>query len=399
MTGKVNIIMKHQILNIATTLLLTSTAADCQLYLVSGTPTPNGSAQYAMRLLHVNMGTSKTELDTELIPSTRGVEWVGISYDWQRIVVQARGLDGPITVIDFNRAPATKVCTPPKAAGAELDIKRWLASIPRNGLFFQQHLAESDMKKDVVQSMNTEFTVSCNKSFSVVPPDQRQFIAAHGITGVGGQGGSDGVVEFVQGSGEIVFGFSGKLIRSGYEVPASMWDRGKSGSVGIMINDSSALAISLNSEPAGYKSWILRKKDNTWHALPVVNPSPTRGFGRFIAIAEATPKNSINSAAVGSGDWNKPERPTGPVKKTWFDEDEDTFSGRLLLYDVDADRTFVIATGQGDSEIVLVDGNIVYYRVSDGLYSVPITDAGIGLRHLLAMGPEILDVHWAFVKQ
>ena len=74
------------------------------------------------------------------------------------------------------------------------------------------------------------------------------------------------------------------------------------------------------------------------------------------------------------------------------------FPGRLHLYDVTNERVYTIATNQGDSEVLLVENNIVYYRVSDRLYSAPVTEKGIGAARLLASNEAIRDAHWAFIK-
>jgi hypothetical protein len=47
---------------------------------------------------------------------------------------------------------------------------------------------------------------------------------------------------------------------------------------------------------------------------------------------------------------------------------------------------------------LLVQNNTVYYRVTDRLYSVPITDKGIGTAKPIATDNIIRDSHWAFIK-
>ena len=59
----------------------------------------------------------------------------------------------------------------------------------------------------------------------------------------------------------------------------------------------------------------------------------------------------------------------------------------------------MITTDQADSEILLIEKGVVYYRVSDRLYSAPITATGIGTASLLATDEAIRDAHWAFRAQ
>jgi hypothetical protein len=74
------------------------------------------------------------------------------------------------------------------------------------------------------------------------------------------------------------------------------------------------------------------------------------------------------------------------------------YPGRLDVYNIDTDKLFTITTNQGDSEILLIEDNTVYYRVSNRLYKAPITDGGIGTAALIATDEAIRDAHWAFIK-
>jgi hypothetical protein len=75
-----------------------------------------------------------------------------------------------------------------------------------------------------------------------------------------------------------------------------------------------------------------------------------------------------------------------------------SFRAAFTFYDVDTGNVYMIATNQGDSEIILVEGTTVYYRVSDRLYSAQVTEKGIGTAKLLATNEAIRDAHWAFIK-
>ena len=59
----------------------------------------------------------------------------------------------------------------------------------------------------------------------------------------------------------------------------------------------------------------------------------------------------------------------------------------------------MLTTNQGDSEILLIANGVVYYRVSKRLYSVPISDGGLGRSRLLVEDRLIDDAHWAFTTR
>jgi hypothetical protein len=88
----------------------------------------------------------------------------------------------------------------------------------------------------------------------------------------------------------------------------------------------------------------------------------------------------------------------GPSIQNRFIASDFVFPGRLHLYNIDTGQDTVITTNQGDSEVLLVDKNVVYYRVSNRLYSASITAGAIAMPKLLATDETIRDVHWAFIK-
>jgi hypothetical protein len=67
------------------------------------------------------------------------------------------------------------------------------------------------------------------------------------------------------------------------------------------------------------------------------------------------------------------------------------------LIDSKTGRYYQIRTDQGDSEILLVYKDSVYYRVNDSLFVAPINGNSIGLAKLLVKSDVIPEVHWAFM--
>jgi hypothetical protein len=61
--------------------------------------------------------------------------------------------------------------------------------------------------------------------------------------------------------------------------------------------------------------------------------------------------------------------------------------GELSLFNIRTDKKYTIDTGQGDSEILLIDGETVYYRVNDSVYKARIGAAAINARR--RSSPEV----------
>ena len=82
-----------------------------------------------------------------------------------------------------------------------------------------------------------------------------------------------------------------------------------------------------------------------------------------------------------------------------FRESRGWFPGILILYSVDTGATYRIETGQGDSEIILVEGTDVYYRVNSSLFRTSIKAGSLDTPSLIASDPAIGNVHIAFTRR
>ncbi len=74
-------------------------------------------------------------------------------------------------------------------------------------------------------------------------------------------------------------------------------------------------------------------------------------------------------------------------------------TGVLRLYEASTGRRDTIETKQADSETLLVEGQTVYYRVSDRLYVARLGAKSMESARLLATSELIRDAHWAFIQR
>ncbi len=75
------------------------------------------------------------------------------------------------------------------------------------------------------------------------------------------------------------------------------------------------------------------------------------------------------------------------------------YPGILYLYNIDSKEYIEWNTGQGDSEILLVQDETVYYRINDKIYKTPIIDGKkLGKSELLIQDERVPDIHWAFIS-
>jgi len=73
--------------------------------------------------------------------------------------------------------------------------------------------------------------------------------------------------------------------------------------------------------------------------------------------------------------------------------------GILFLYNVQTRQNYTIETGQGDSEVLLVEENVVYYRVNDEIYQANISKDKVETGKLIVKDGIVPDIHWAFFGQ
>jgi len=73
------------------------------------------------------------------------------------------------------------------------------------------------------------------------------------------------------------------------------------------------------------------------------------------------------------------------------------FPGELVVINTVSGRQMRISTGQGDSEILLVTEDTVFYRVNDEIYAAAILEGALGNPIKLAVGGGLYQAHWAFL--
>lgn len=79
-------------------------------------------------------------------------------------------------------------------------------------------------------------------------------------------------------------------------------------------------------------------------------------------------------------------------------------TGILFLYDINSKKYFewqATENGepQGDSEILLVRNNEIYYRINDKIYKRLIINSKLGNEQLLLQDEMVTSIHWAFLSE
>ena len=143
---------------------------------------------------------------------------------------------------------------------------------------------------------------------------------------------------------------------------------------------------------------VFDRSKGEWESVPVPGNSPMiRGFGSWISVTAAD-ENRDTPERLSPGKKTRRTsiaRTGGPTDRRFSDFGL-YFPGSLFLYNAATHSQYKLETSEGDSEILLVTGTSVFYRVNDQLFSADADAGELRNRVLLATADVIRDVHWAF---
>jgi hypothetical protein len=377
-----------------------------QLHLITGYPTEEASDGHASSVLRVETG-GRVRLVAELAPEgyLKGTNWIAVSEELRKAVVIPKDRTAaslPFIVLDLNTAAVTKTCQ--KRQYQVGGIERWLLNLPDRGPVYMEKsmsglTSQGTIGPAELKGIALDSGAGCEEFPVEFSGGDLQYLS---ISGVASGGQNDGLRVFPQPNGDLSI-TSPSHVSLGLQIPGAMYQEAVGGAsrsgVWIAVNNSKMVALVTMAEygPAGPDAarfehlLVYRKGDASWHRVPQVSELTylARGFGGYLAIPEAQMKDDKLKESAGAAEW-------GPEMQSRFAQSRAAFPGRLHIYDVETERTYTIETGQADSEVLLIEGGVVYYRASGRLYSAPITKTGLGGSKLLANDEAIREAHRAF---
>lgn len=234
--------------------------------------------------------------------------------------------------------------------------------------------------------------------------DYRYLRAPGGVGGI--QPLPDNSVElFPYADGQLVFRKGGRSIESGLTLPPRFryaeddyaWAHVYLPELVVL---SSELTSSETDGPIGrrlFRIGVLADRRWQWHEWTVPGDmSWARNWGKWVGVIVCAERLKVKRTRPSEGFAERRKKMTAtglPFDWYW---DREYLPGTLLLYNVDTRKQYTLETGQGDSEILLVERDLIYYRVYDRLFRGKIGESSIIEVELLAKRPEIADIHWAF---
>ena len=161
------------------------------------------------------------------------------------------------------------------------------------------------------------------------------------------------------------------------------------------MKEPSASVIGDGSSPL----YVFSAESKAWRTYIVPGSTPRiKMIGKWImgiASSEVEGRESPGRAGRRQEESGpKPDR--RPLTDLRFQHSGKYFPGVLFLINTQTGDYFPIRTDQGDSEILLVEGSAVYYRVNNQLLVASLQGKALGPSRVLAEGDAVPEVHWAF---
>lgn len=410
-----HVMSKRWLLTICVTAQLSWAAKDKPLYVVTGTVLTGGTGQ--VRLYRISSSDGGASLVASL---ARGLDRVLTDTERRRLIV-ASPPSSPHTfsLLDMDSPESFRIATIDYAApDAVPGHNVFLLDIPNAGEVVALGLTRASFASGAGLERNpVVFTPPSDlKAISVTPGDPKpktlplsaiQFLRFEGI---GGPGSGEPEGPYLRGDPLGLLGAGPRPISIGLVRPSAFAPSTSRESYPLLATNDTLTALYGDHGIVQ----IFDKINKVWVEAPSEFTSTrVRAFGPWLAaVAEqmaAIPasttqvdldpkRNGIEihhspGAAMRSKESIDPQTTVEDL----FEQSLYYFPGKLLLYNFQTHALIEIDTEQGDSEVLLVDEDRIYYRVNDAVYAAPLAGGTLGKPKKLAEGGDMFQAHWAFL--
>jgi len=377
-----------------------------QLHLITGSPSPDEPPPggYESAVFRLKPGGSLARVAT-IVPAAVGSDWIVESQGMRKMVIGDK-IETSIFVFDFDKVGIVKQCDEPEFPNwANLD--RWLVDSQARGPVLALDRGNSiHPESQHLLGMVLDPSVACDKSFAKMDPGELNHAALSGVSGVAEIGGRDWMsLALHRNTGKLELPFPQGSFFFDQNLPLEMFAGMELPWTHVLVNNSEVMAVSITDlgKSIEQRLVVLRKRDKTWLRVPKVSEKfAARGFGAWVAITAAQAKSALLPESAGRQEWataRQTARSSGPNIGLRMDDYPLAYPGLIYLCDARTEQVRTLRTNQGDSEILLVDGETIYYRANDKLYSAAIAEKDFAEPKLLATDEAIRDAHWAFIKR
>jgi hypothetical protein len=378
-----------------------------QLHLILGRPHNYQPGQYGASSAALSPDGVAALTQTIVDPNhQRGLVWADIDYDFK----QAYFLDDHegIAVLDLTSDAVVKRCETPRSTDMGPGFE-WRIVDPVLGPVFTFLRSRLNPRESMLFGMVADPAVSCAESFLRLRDEQIGGIASGGQAGAGNEAPHTifttdldrGTFRWRHVGGEWTY----LPIHVAPKQAGALIAEPGSGSVVVRTTKLEAVATLRDY-------WARLRPDGEWIRIPSTpgQDASFRAFGHFLAwpesINRAFQEEQIKSnpalatgkvESAGREEWRKTDTKWGLSTEWALDHYSPILPGVLHILGVQTGRTYLISTHQADSEVLLIEDNVVYYRVSDRLYRSEIQGDVLTSSKQIGQSDLIRDAHWAFI--
>lgn len=373
-----------------------------EVYFLVGEPTPKSDSAFPSILYIVKEDVRELQLVRKI--TDIGSYFIH-PYNEERLVSIREVFEKPvqdewkngIDIIDMNSPTKEQKCiaTYPKEMSF---IQAHLFSIPQKGLYQSIVLAGTVGEKFESRLIGLNLA-DCKQED--LPWDYYKYVRVSGVPG-GEVPGGDTISLYPSDNNKLIFKIGGREIESSWILPNSMKFSKDDRIILYINNDAMSVFASIKtrvktSKGLGHTTFhVLNKADQTWTSLKIEGgKSGVRGFGSWLAGHVSELEHEV--ASPGKAKRRQKISSTGtPVD--WRFKDRKIYSpGTLFIFNIQKKEKYTIETGQGDSEVLLVEGDTVFYRVNDEIYQAKMTKNKIAPGTIVVKDDIVYDIHWAFM--
>jgi len=385
-----------------------------QLYLVTSYTTRNGPQKVASNLFRVDPIGHSLDLVAELIDAKVGN--LSTNVDHERRIVALMSGSNEAVAFSMDDPGVTRRFPIPHEGFQTLAS---FVDVPRSGVALAIETLTSSGKQSLIGIHLAPLDPAARPR--ELAWESYQSVRTEGWWSPGEEKRYGGAIELRVRNGKAFsnqsISFSDKRINEvelAVPIPNEAASQTVGQSWGILLNNDEIFVLLhlFNAGTSGKITlYIFDKKTQIWHTENFDGElSSFRGFGSWIAVNQA----EANDVVVNGVSQPKPVAKESPGKaerqqildpEDWYREQMSIdslfgnyFPGIFHLYDVRSGRRYRIDTGQGDSEVLLVDGNTIYYRINDTLYRAEIGPSAIQNPVQIARNPNVQFTHWAFLS-
>jgi hypothetical protein len=369
-----------------------------QLYLITGIPSTKLNYQSACSIYKLEGGQVKKISD--IANQDTGIDFVDIDYDSRHVVVGIPPRKPSVLAVLKMESPelvyAFSFPLSPDPFNSSIVGRYFLIDKQKLG-FVQEYYTVGNPKPDVLVA--TWLFSAQSGSDVLLPKDCLPNFQWSGKSGTVMVSGTEMYVR-VGAEGKLIWAMTG----DSFEIQSppqltSIQDRTYTLSIN---NNKIAVLDPWESDPGNI--YVMNKASGVWRTVSVPPNHRLRAFGEWVAgIVGERNQNSLRESP-GKEFRQKEKQSVTTDDGRRIDitvenmfEGGNYYPGVLFAYNSKTERSYEIKTGQGDSEIILATNSTVYYRVNDTIFRAPLEGLSLGKAVQIAKGPQIIQVHWAFI--